>query len=149
MVHGFNLIKKSRTVVKKSVDEEALGYLQKVLNKSQPTTPEEIILHKFVKGMYNENKRRFLAFIKGSRLESLILWTESRVIVNYLGLRDLVYIKWKGEELYLVTPFNKVNGTVNHPLCETTIVTPVNELVTSPAPSVQPHTGEWGDAGAD
>jgi hypothetical protein len=103
---GYNLLKKSRVAVKKENDEEALSYFQNILNEAQPTTPEDIALHRFVKGMYNENKHRFLSFIKNTSFECLVLWTESRSIVNYLGLRGVVYAKWTGKEtLYSVTQF--------------------------------------------
>lgn len=120
---GYNLLKKSRLVVKKETDEEALSYFQNILNEAQPNTPEDLILHQLVKGMYNENKHRFLSFIKNTSFECLVLWTESRSIVNYLGLRGVVYTKWTGKEtLYSITRFNSTMNDKNdqtsyeHPL---------------------------------
>jgi hypothetical protein len=111
---GYNLLKKSRVAVKKENDEEALSYFQNILNEAQPTTPEDIALHRFVKGMYNENKHRFLSFIKNTSFECLVLWTESRSIVNYLGLRGVVYAKWTGKEtLYSVTQFQSTDMDEN------------------------------------
>lgn len=111
---GYNLLKKSRVAVKKENDEEALSYFQNILNEAQPKTPEDLILHRFVKGMYNENKHRFLSFIKNTSFECLVLWTESRSIVNYLGLRGVVYTKWTGKEtLYSVTQFQSTNRDEN------------------------------------
>jgi hypothetical protein len=111
---GYNLLKKSRVAVKKENDEEALSYFQNILNEAQPKAPEELILHRFVKGMYNENKHRFLSFIKNTSFECLVLWTESRSIVNYLGLRGVVYTKWTGKEtLYSVTQFQSTNKDEN------------------------------------
>jgi hypothetical protein len=111
---GYNLLKKSRVSVKKENDEEALSYFQNILNEAQPKTPEDLILHRFVKGMYNENKNRFLSFIKNTSFECLVLWTESRSIVNYLGLRGVVYTKWTGKEtLYSVTQFQSTNRDDN------------------------------------
>jgi len=111
---GYNLLKKSRVTVKKENDEEALRYFQNILNEAQPATPEDIILHRFVKGMYNENKHRFLSFIKNTSFECLVLWTESRSIVNYLGLRGVVYTKWTGKDtLYSVTQFQSTDMDEN------------------------------------
>jgi len=111
---GYNLLKKSRVAVKKANDEDALSYFQNILNEAQPTTPEDIILHRFVKGMYNENKHRFLSFIKNTSFECLVLWTESRSIVNYLGLRGVVYAKWTGKEtLYSITQFQSTDMDEN------------------------------------
>jgi len=111
---GYNLLKKSRVVVKKENDEEALSYFQNILNEAQPKTSEDITIHRIVKGMYNENKHRFLSFIKNTSFECLVLWTESRSIVNYLGLRGVVYTKWTGKEtLYSVTPFQSTDKGEN------------------------------------
>jgi hypothetical protein len=122
---GYNMLKKSRLVVKKVNDDDALSHFQTILNNSQPKTPEDIILHRFVKGMYNENKQRFLSFIKNTKFECMVLWTESLSIVNYLGLRGVIYAKWTGKDtLYTVTRFQstdrdeKVDGknSYEHPL---------------------------------
>ena len=95
---GYNLLKKSRVSSKNECDDEALGYFQSVLNEAQPKTQEELVLHKFVKGMYNENRYKFLNFIKNTTLECLVLWTDSRAIVKSLGLRGVVYLKWSNQE---------------------------------------------------
>lgn len=122
---GYNLLKKSRVAVKKENDEEALVYFQNILNEAQPSTPDDILLHKFVKGMYNENKYKFLSFIKNTSHECLVLWTESKAIINYLGLRGVVYVKWTGKEtLYSVSQFHSttaesganVETSYEHPL---------------------------------
>lgn len=126
----YNLIKKSRAVVKKENDDEALVYFQNILNDAQPKSAEDVILHRFVKGMYNENKHRFMSFIKNTSFECLVLWTESRCIVNVLGLRGLVYAKWNGPEtLYSVTKFQPSNEE--------------KETLDQPAehPLVRAHTG--------
>ena len=121
---GYNLLKKSRVAVRKENDEEALEFFQNILNEAQPSTPEDLLLHKFVKGMYNENKYKFIAFIKNTSHECLVLWTESKSIVNCLGLRGVVYVKWTGKEtLYSVSQYQStstedgVAGTsYEHPL---------------------------------
>ena len=114
LVVGHSLLKKSRLVTRKVNDEEALSYFQSILNEAQPKTPEDHILHHFVRGLYNKNKNRFLKFIKDSEFEYLVLWTESLAIVNFLGLRGVVYIKWTGKDtLYSVSEFHSVTDGRN------------------------------------
>jgi hypothetical protein len=120
---GYNLLKKSRVVVKKAVDAEALGYFKHVLNEAHPKQPDELLLFKFVKNMYNSNKKKFLSFIKGTQYECLVLWTESKTITDCLGLRNIVYVKWCGDtQTYDITMFKrgiKKDASPNeHPLVE-------------------------------
>lgn len=103
---GYNLLKKSRVTTKGDVDQEALEYFQSILNEAQPKSQEDMVLYKFVKGMYNENKKKFMSFIRNTSMECMVLWTESMNIVNMLGLRGVVYCQWKGKNnLYSITPF--------------------------------------------
>lgn len=148
---GYNLLKKSRLASKKENDEEALVYFQNILNEAQPKTPEDIILHRFVKGMYNENKHRFLSFIKNTSFECLVLWTETRSIVNYLGLRGVVYIKWTGNEtLYSITQFQSTtredNGSIHttheHPLVRRQRQRKETKNVDVPVPDGEPPLSE-------
>jgi hypothetical protein len=126
---GYNLLKKSRAVSKKNTDEDALTFMQNVLNKAQPSTPDDLVMHRLVKGLYNENKYKFLNFVKNTNFECLVLWTESRAIVNTLGLRGVIYVKWTGPEtLYELSPFqsgvggmargNTRTNEVEHPLVQ-------------------------------
>jgi hypothetical protein len=103
---SYSLLKRSRVVLKKDTDCEALQYFQSILNEAQPSTTEDMALYKFVKGMYNENKYKFLSFISNTSYECLVLWTESKTIINTLRLRGVVYIKWSSDTLaYTVSEF--------------------------------------------
>lgn len=103
---SYSLLKRSRVVLKKDTDCEALQYFQNILNEAQPSTTEDMALYKFVKGMYNENKYKFLSFISNTSYECLVLWTESKTIINTLRLRGVVYIKWSSDTLaYSVSEF--------------------------------------------
>lgn len=120
---GYKYLKKSRLVLKNATDSEALSYFQNILNEAQPQTPEEKGLYNFWRGFYNVNRRKVLSLIKSERdYEPLLLWTESRAIVNSLGLKGVVYIKWTQENSYEVTKFvsseNKTNATNRHPVLE-------------------------------
>jgi hypothetical protein len=103
---GYSELRRSRVVTKRATDEEALSHFNKVINSAQPTEEGDRAIHKFIRGMYNENKRKFLSFIKNTIYECLVLWTESSVIVQCLGLRGVVYIKWDdAKRLYHTTKF--------------------------------------------
>jgi hypothetical protein len=113
LYNGFNLLKKSRLVLKKETDTESLEYFQKILNAAQPVSDSEITLHRFVKYLYNDNKYKFTAFIKKTNHECLILWTESKSIVQYFGLRGVAYVKWVDRvNLYSLQKFNQVQVNV-------------------------------------
>jgi hypothetical protein len=120
---GYKLLKTSRLVKKKTADEEALRFFQSVLNEAQPTLDEEVQMYKFVKGMYNESKRKFLSFIKNTSMECMVLWTECSAIVSFLGLRNVAYVKWgRRDTLYEVTKFTNSHdlvtdrGAFEHPI---------------------------------
>lgn len=164
---GYNLLKRSRTAVKKNNDDDALSYFKKILNAAQPSSPEDLLLHRFVKGMYNENKYKFLSFIKNTSYECLVLWTESKAIVNALGLRGVIYIKWSGKDtLYQINAFQSVGGepvqsakSYEHPiilkrrdrkkdieikqteLVEEKLIAPILKRLESRATPI----GQWGD----
>ena len=106
LYNGYNSLRKSRVVLKRDTDDEALKYFQKLLNNAQPTGGDDLVVQRFVKSQYNDNKHRYLSFIRNTASECLVLWTESRSIVNFLGLRGLIYIKWDGStRTYQVTKF--------------------------------------------
>ena len=118
---GYKYLKKSRLVLKNATDQEALSYFQNILNEAQPQTPEEKTLHKFWRGLYNVNRRKVLSLIRSERsFEPLLLWTESRAIVNSLGLKGVVYIRWTDDNLYEVTKFVSSTDNTNlqndHPI---------------------------------
>ena len=97
LVNGYNSLRRSRAVVKKDNDEKALTYFQNFLNNSQPQGNEEKVLHRFVRGLYYENKRKFLFFIRYTSFECLVLWTETRAIMKFLGVEGIINIRWQNE----------------------------------------------------
>ena len=103
---GYRLLGESRLITKRDSDPEALQYFQTVLNKAQPVSSEELLLHRFVRAMYNENKNKFLSFIRNTYFECLVLWTDHVTIVNFTGLRGVVYIEWNNNnKSYTVSKF--------------------------------------------
>jgi cytoskeletal protein RodZ len=103
---GYRLLGESRLITKRDSDPEALQYFQTVLNKAQPVSSEELLLHRFVRAMYNENKNKFLSFIRNTYFECLVLWTDHITIVNFTGLRGVIYIEWNNtNKSYAVSKF--------------------------------------------
>lgn len=110
---GYRLLKKSRAVLSKQNDKEAITYFQNILNSAQPSE-EDFELYKFVKSMFNENKYKFLKFIADTKFECWILWTDSRSIINHFKLRGVLYIKWLGkDDLYSVSEFVSNKGRLS------------------------------------
>lgn len=130
---GYRMLRDSRLLVKKAVDDDSLRYFQSILNKAQPVEPDEHVLHKFVRAMYNDNKNRFMTFIRNTTFECLVLWTDHSTIVNFMGLRGVVHIGWDGEaRSYTVTKFRprslvKVSHTVETKNHNTTPMSEDNE----------------------
>lgn len=107
LYNAYNNLKMSRVVVKKNVDDEAITYFQNVLNSSGPKNKDEFILYHFVRGLYNENKSKFIFFIRNTSFECLVLWTEWRNIVEFLYLRNIINIKWQSHlKKFKVTKYN-------------------------------------------
>ena len=103
---GYRLLGESRLITKRDSDPEALQYFQTVLNKAQPVSSEELLLHRFVRAMYNENKNKFLSFIRNTYFECLVLWTDHVTIVNFTGLRGVIYIEWNNtSKSYAISRF--------------------------------------------
>jgi hypothetical protein len=101
-------VAKARIVAKKEVDADSLAHLEAIINAAQPSSPEDLAQQRLIKGLYSEDKNAFMRFVKGKKFESVLLWTESRAIISYLGLKGVVYIRWDNDEkIYRVSEFVK------------------------------------------
>lgn len=139
LFNGYKLLERSRVVNKKDRDEDALSYFEGILNKAQPSNDAEVPLRQLVRDLYFKNPGKFRSLIRGTSLECLVLWTESKAIVEMLGLRGVVYIKWNGPQNgYSVTEFRH---TARHPLEEKKEDS--NEHVQEP---VEEDSAKWSDA---
>ena len=141
LLMGYTSIKTSSVVTMKNNSEEALLNFQKILNRAQPRTPTEYKLYKFVKDLYYGDMNRFLDYIKDTKFECLVLWTVTQNIVNFLGLRDVIFIEWTGKEtLYHVKKYtgtgrnNNTQHRCDHPLAVNRHTKPVEivEIVEPP-----------------
>ena len=110
--NAYNQLKKARLVTKKNVDEEALAYFETALNRAYPKDDDEFTLYFFIRGLYYENKYKFISFIRNTRFECLVLWTEWRNIVDFLRLRGVVNIKWQpSSKNFKVTKYKTMRET--------------------------------------
>ncbi len=106
--NAYFQLKKSRLIVKKHYDNDAISHFEKLLNSSLPVTDYENHIYYFVKDLYYDDKTKFLKFIENSNLQSLILYTNNKNIINHFELQYKIYINWdKNEKKYIVDKYNK------------------------------------------
>ena len=106
--NAYFQLKKSRLIAKKHYDNDAINHFEKLLNSSLPITDYENHIYYFVKDLYYDDKTKFLNFIENSNLQSLILYTNNKNIINHFELQYKIYINWdKNEKKYIVERYNK------------------------------------------
>jgi hypothetical protein len=99
-------LSKARIVSKKEVDDDSMAHLENILNAAQPVEPEDLAQQRLIKGLYSEDKNAFMRFARGKSFACILLWTESRAITTFLGLKGVVYIRWANDEkMYRVSKF--------------------------------------------
>jgi hypothetical protein len=138
--------------MRRETDPESLEYFQNILNAAQPVTNDELVLSRFVKYLYNENKHKFTSFIKKTNYECLMLWTESKYIVQHFGLKGRVYIKWVDPvTLYIVQQFKhsdvvdvSANLSMDHQQVDVDEKLRLSEPVLVEI-HVEKSTKQWGD----
>ena len=114
--NAYFQLKKSRLIAKKHYDNDAVNHFEKLLNSSLPITDYENHIYYFVKDLYYDDKNKFLNFIENSNLQSLILYTNNKNIINHFELQYKIYINWdKNEKKYIVEKYNKkINKELNN-----------------------------------
>lgn len=113
--NAYFQLKKSRLFAKNHYDNDAISHFEKLLNSSLPVTDYENHIYYFVKDLYYDDKTKFLNFIENSNLQSLILYTNNKNIINHFELQYKIYINWdKNEKKYIVEKYNKkINKELN------------------------------------
>ena len=101
----------SDLIKKKIFSQENIFAFEELLNAAQPTDERDSLLRACVRQMYFANPNGFMRFImhSNSRLNALVMWTESKRIVHHFGIKGLVYVKWNGDK-YLVEMHRNVTG---------------------------------------
>jgi hypothetical protein len=95
---NYKDIRDSDLILKKTINVNNVGDFEKQLNDAQPKTEDDQKNRSLIQYLYRKNPTNFCRFLVRSRLSHLILWTESKCIVRYFGLKGLVYVKWDDKE---------------------------------------------------
>jgi hypothetical protein len=102
----FKEVASSGLVTTKNVTVENLLEFQNLLNQSLPTTPEEIAHKELIRSMHYSNPVGFVKYISlaRNRVGALVLYTESKYISKFFGLKGKAHISWDEEKkAYTVT----------------------------------------------
>lgn len=96
----FKQITKSKLLANDTSDD-AITEFQTLLNSAQPLADDHVenAQRSIVKSMYYSNQDGFMRYISSSanRVSALILWTESKRIVNFFELHGRVHLSWNDE----------------------------------------------------
>jgi hypothetical protein len=93
LINGYLLLQNSELVKQKNVSPESLSEFERILNNIQPKD-EDMAKYDMIKTLYNSNKMKFIRFIRESYSSCAVLWTESKAIVTWFDLSNLIYITW-------------------------------------------------------
>jgi hypothetical protein len=93
LFNGYKKIRNCKLVKDGDTSEDSLAEFQSLLNSCQP---EEKDKERFltVKDIYFANRKKYQKFISGTAMECTILWTESKVIVNWFGLSGKIFLTY-------------------------------------------------------
>lgn len=86
-------------VANKTVDDNTMLTFQTLLNQATPIDAVESAQRDLVRKMYYLNPVNFSNYLRDSanKARSLVLWTESKLIAQFLRLNGLVHISWVEE----------------------------------------------------
>lgn len=86
-------------VANKNVDDNSMLAFQTLLNQATPVDAVESAQRDLIRKMYYHNTVNFSNYLRDSanKVRSLVLWTESRLIAQFLRLNGLVHISWVEE----------------------------------------------------
>lgn len=92
-------------VVNKNVTDETIAEFVALINEAQPLVDntEEQHQRTFTRQLYYCNCNNFANYVSSSRnkVGALVLWTESKRIIQYFGLQKLIHLSWNNEaQLY-------------------------------------------------
>ena len=92
--NNYRAIKKCALVKNKEITDESLDEFEMLLNDAQPSAESDMVEFNSMKALYMLNKHKFIELIRDTKLEALILWTESKSIVNSLHLSGIAYVSY-------------------------------------------------------
>lgn len=92
----------------REVTDENLSEFETLLNSAQPNAEDHDgnVQRNFLKSIYYSGTNSFARYLKqpASHVGALILWTESRRIVQFFNLQRLIHVSWH-DDAYHVTKF--------------------------------------------
>ena len=101
--NSYFQLHKSRLISKGHLDQDAIAHFEKILNSALPNNTYEENIYYFVKDLYYDDPSKFLNYINNSNLQSLILYTNNKNIINHFNLQYKVYINWNNlDKKYVV-----------------------------------------------
>lgn len=104
----YRKLRETELVRTKKVTTQSMEVFCNLLNECSPGTPEETACRAFVRCMYYYNRVGFLKYIglSRNRVSALVLYTESKNIATFLGLRGVVHIRWNDDtSMYTVEAY--------------------------------------------
>ncbi len=104
----YRELRDTELVRSKKVTVQSMEVFCNLLNECSPKTPEETACRAFVRCMYYYNRVGFLKYIglSRNRVSALVLYTESKNIATFLGLRGVVHIRWNDDtSMYTVEAY--------------------------------------------
>jgi hypothetical protein len=124
----YREIRQCQVVSSGEVNTDSLLAFQNLVNAAQPVKDnvEEQAYRQLTKAMYHSNPVGFMQYISTSknRVGALVLWTESKRIVQYFGLRNRVHLSWDPvQSQYLAVPHVQQPGARDDSTGDTTTST--------------------------
>jgi hypothetical protein len=114
LFESYSNIIKCNLIANKNINNESVAEFQDLLNASIPKTESDINYKEVIKYLYRKNPINFYKLIITSRLNNIVLWTESKCIVSHFGLKNIVYIKWdKVESMYKCNIHNNITSDLS------------------------------------
>jgi hypothetical protein len=105
---AYKNVSQCSLISKSIITADSIQEFQDALNKAQTDETKE--LRNFTRSLYYSNKIGFMRYIgdKRNRVDSLVLWTESKTIIKHFNLFGKVYISFNDEtNLYSVESFDE------------------------------------------
>jgi len=107
----YKLILGCDLVQNKNVTKESIDRFETLLNEAIPANDTPLSAQMaLVRMMYHSNKNGFIRYISNyyNHVSALILWTESKRIVKFFDLLNVVHIRWDNDNhKYVVSKYDK------------------------------------------
>lgn len=108
---AYKALSMCNLVTKTSCTDVDMKEFETLLNNAQPSHDSPLYgQYELARAMYRSNPHRYVSYITrpANNVSALILWTESKHIVDYFGLRSVIYLTWnRTDNRYVVLPYNR------------------------------------------